>query len=128
MPQNMHEEVRQQQVLPSGNGIVWHPCDPDLLNYSQGRRTCTMVDSQIYTPLQHGACDDVLQGLSKSKLTEGVTEEFMVDATVLYRFAKILKASVVNYTQIYKQEATIHNDQDGVVVWGFPTSSFPDLL
>ena len=69
---------------------------------------------------------DVLQHIQS--LTPGVSDGFMVDQQVLHRFAKLLKASGINYAKVLQTPATIHKDPEGVIVWGFQADHFPAPL
>ena len=96
--------------------------NPQSFNYSQGRRDFTAAESQIFSLLQPTNYQDILHHIESHK--PGVTEEFMIDETVLHRSAKLLKASGINYSKVLQTRATI-KDPEGVIVWGFPVDNFP---
>ena len=100
--------------------------EPETFNYSQGRRDFTSTEAQIYSMLEPTNYLDVLQHIKS--LTPGVSDDFMVDQQVLHRFAKLLKASGINYAKVLQTPATIHKDPEGVIVWGFQADHFPAPL
>ena len=110
----------------AANGVFFHMTNPQSFNYSQGRHDFTTAESQIFTLLQPRNYEDILRHIES--LTPGVTEDFMIDETVLHRFAKLLKASGINYSKVLQTRATIHKDPEGVIVWGFPMDNFPAPL
>ena len=66
---------------------------------------------------------DVLHYIAKP--AEGVTREFMVDDNKFFiDFAKILKASNIDYAKALHTPATLHKDPGQTVVWGFPVHRF----
>ena len=69
---------------------------------------------------------DVLQHIKS--LIPTIIDNFMVDQQVLHRFAKLLKASGINYAKILQIPATIHKDPEDVIVWDFQAHHFPAPL
>ena len=43
----------------------------------------------------------------------------------LHRFAKIVKASNINFKKVLQAPATLHKDEDGAIVWGFTVNQIP---